>query len=107
MDDYAPKPMSPSLSFDEIAEEPLVEPQDQVIADTYYRDEIEKIILEQVANWRNLAALDDKLPPDQFKIEAVANIKAAGLLVAVWEKVKNARVAVDNADRPRTKTGDS
>jgi hypothetical protein len=85
------------ISFDEIQPEPIIEPSDLIIANTY-NDDVEQMVEEQVKSWQNLTAVDSKLPADEYKIEALANLKAAGLLNAAWEKIKNARTEVANAE---------
>ena len=99
MDDQSLIPQAPALSWDEVPEPADALIDEKRVAETYYHDEVEKIVIEQIAQWQSISSVDVTKPADEFKIEAVANQRAASLLITLWEKVKDARRTVDTAER--------
>lgn len=94
MDSEALRPQSPSISFDEIAEDPQVDPSDAKI-NALYGDHVELIFEE---NFKALSLpINPDLPADEYKIEGLANQKALAVLNQAWERIRNARTAVANS----------
>ena len=103
-DDSSPIPIPPALTLSEGGEyEHEALREDKQTAEPYFHPawaKVEEMFSDAISGWENVQAINKDLPSDEFKVEARANAKAAGLLRGVLGRVKDAVESTERAIQP-------
>lgn len=108
MDDFSVPPSAPELEIAVTEDEQLDLRDDQELAKAYFHpawakvEELFKVSIEDLAS---VASIDKNLPSDEYKVEAIANLKALAVISQIWGSVKDAVQATESVEQPTTKGG--
>ena len=102
MDDFSPVPIAPPLNREDDVEEQVYEELDKQIARAYFHKSwgaVEQMLLEAIESYSDVASIQPVLPAEEYKIEALSNLKTKANLIAVLERIKNAVRATESNKR--------